>query len=134
MSIVYTAMGMAQSKYNIQDAISSFFKRFISVGPFFSHKNGLMRFLLFLKISFQCKFKCIQSLFALCSIGLLKKDKTLINAVFKELNAISDLKFKFDIVRLKSIYFCLEVYTFSFGYLNAVCFYNKKRNLKGNVI
>ena len=27
LSIVYTAMGMAQSKYNIQESISSFFKR-----------------------------------------------------------------------------------------------------------
>jgi hypothetical protein len=26
-SLVYAAMGMAQSKYNIQEAISSFFKR-----------------------------------------------------------------------------------------------------------
>ena len=30
-SIVYTGMGMAQSKFNIQEAISSFFKRYFSL-------------------------------------------------------------------------------------------------------
>ena len=84
-SIVFTAMGMVLAKINIQEAVACFFK------------------------SFQCKVKCIQSLFALCSIGLLKKDKTLINAVFKELSTIEDLKFKFDIIKLKVVYYCLEV-------------------------
>jgi tetratricopeptide (TPR) repeat protein len=77
-------MGMAQSKYNIQEAITSFFK------------------------SFQCKVKCIQSLFALCSIGLLKNDMKLISAVFKELDTLKDSLYKFDIVKLKSIYYCLQ--------------------------
>jgi superkiller protein 3 len=83
-SIVFTAMGMAQSKYNIQEAITSFFK------------------------SFQCKFICIQSLFALCSIGLLKNDMKLINAVFKELDVIQEQMYRFDILKLKSIYYCLQ--------------------------
>lgn len=83
-SIVYTGMGMAQSKYNIQEAITSFFK------------------------SFQCKVICIQSLFALCSIGLLKNDMKLIGAVFKELDSLKESAYKFDIVKLKSIYYCLR--------------------------
>lgn len=74
------------------------------------HKTELtILFIYFFLFSFQCKDKCIQSLFALCSIGLLKKDKALISAVFKELDTIDDLKYKFDIIKLKSIYYCLEV-------------------------
>jgi hypothetical protein len=59
--------------------------------------------------SFQSKEPCIESLFALCSIGLLKNDMKLINAVFKELNTLTDSKHKFDIIKLKSIYYCLQV-------------------------
>lgn len=59
--------------------------------------------------SFQCKVICIQSLFALCSIGLLKNDMKLINAVFKELETLKESAYKFDIVKLKSIYYSLQV-------------------------
>jgi len=59
--------------------------------------------------SFQCKVICIQSLFALCSIGLLKNDMKLIGAVFKELDTLKESAYKFDIVKLKSIYYCLQV-------------------------
>lgn len=51
---------------------------------------------------------CIQSLFALCSIGLLKNDMKLIGAVFKELDSLKESAYKFDIVKLKSIYYCLR--------------------------
>jgi hypothetical protein len=84
-SIVYTALGMCAVKFNMQDAITHFFK------------------------SFQCKPICIQSLFALCSIGLLKNDIKLLGAVFKELDSITDYVYRFDILKLKCIFYSLKV-------------------------
>ena len=47
-------------------------------------------------------------MFALCSIGLLKNDMKLINAVFKELDTLKSSKYEFDIVKLKAIYYSLR--------------------------
>jgi hypothetical protein len=84
-SVVFTALGMSAFKFKLEDSIANFFK------------------------SFQSTPLCIQSLFALCSIGFLKNDMKLITAVFKELEKITDYTFMFDILKLKCIYSCLKV-------------------------
>lgn len=76
---------MASAKFNMNDAITNFLK------------------------SFQSKPICMQSLFALCSIGFLKNDAKLIAAVFKELDEITDYAHRFEILKLKTIYYSLKV-------------------------
>lgn len=113
-SIIYTALGMVASKFKMDDAITNFFKRQIRKTKFLKKHSY---FYSYLHYSFKSQPICIQSLFALCSIGLLKNDSKLITAVFKELNAITDYKYMFDILKLKTIYYCLKVISIFFDEL-----------------
>jgi hypothetical protein len=74
---------MAHFKYDPSEAITNFFK------------------------SAQCKTICVPALFALCSIGLLQDNNTLIQSVFKEFDKIdNDPLYRFDILKYKSFYYC----------------------------
>ena len=123
ISIVYAAMGMVQSKFDIQESISWFFKRSLSLS--YNSSYSIIFFLstiLLCIFSFQSKSVCIQSLFALCSIGLVKNDSKLIGAVFVELDKLIDnQKYRFDIFKLKAIHSCLKVRIFYLRLFHSSC-------------